>query len=348
MEKDLSIIIPFAGEYPQVIFTIQSIAQPLLESSINFEIIAVDNYCDTLKQQADFKILSAIKALTEVILNGEAIELETFKGIHRNIPSIYDNRSGEAISACVKGNPWLKYVKFSDTLSHWQAKRKGVEESKGKILLFVDAHVIPSACAIERMFLEYTTKGDYEDKHFYSSCGTMHLPLTYKILEYHRLIYKMFIEDNCFYGYKFTGFRDSISPYEVPCMSTCGMMISRKIYDAIGGWPKSLGIYGGGENFMNYTLAVCGYKKWIYPNATLFHHGDKRDYHYVGDDMVYNRLLAHYLFGGENQLKKLINTKKFTHLARLLDKVVSNGKEQRLKIKGIQKKHIDDWAAEWV
>ena len=44
-------------------------------------------------------------------------------------------------------------------------------------------------------------------------------------------------------------------PYKVPCMSTCGMLMSRKIMvDELQMWPQELGIYGGGENFINYTI----------------------------------------------------------------------------------------------
>ena len=49
-KPDLSIIIPFAGEYPQVLFTVQSIAESL-HGKIDFEIIVVDNYCKELETQ---------------------------------------------------------------------------------------------------------------------------------------------------------------------------------------------------------------------------------------------------------------------------------------------------------
>ena len=58
----------------------------------------------------------------------------------------------------------------------------------------------------------------------------------------------------------------------------------------------TLRIHGGGENFMNYTLSVLGKHKWIYSWGTLFHHGEKRSYHYVYDDYIRNKILAAYLF----------------------------------------------------
>ena len=334
--KDLSIIIPFVGEYPQVLFTIQSVAQSLLDTSIDFEIIAVDNYCDQAKQQLDNIIQGQIKTYQR-----KALEPEDIIEIHKAVPSLYWNKSGEAIKACAKGNSWLKYINYDYRLSHWQCKRVGVEESTGKILLFLDAHVVPSARAIRDMFSIFSnSKFDYYKR------GTMHLPLTYKILEWRKLIYKFSLENKYFYGYKFTGFREEERPYEVPCMSTCGMMISRYIYDKIGGWPDTLGIYGGGENFMNYTLSVCGYKKFIYPDGTLFHHGEKRDYHYEYSDMVYNRALAHYLFGGMTLMKNYLSVTRGREnvLEDIGHFAVKNGYLQRSKIVEIQKTDIEEWA----
>jgi glycosyltransferase involved in cell wall biosynthesis len=47
---ELSVIIPFCNEYPQILFTIQSIAQELRDR-VDFEIIAVNNYCDEVEKQ---------------------------------------------------------------------------------------------------------------------------------------------------------------------------------------------------------------------------------------------------------------------------------------------------------
>lgn len=350
---DLSIIIPFVGEYPQVLFTIQSVAQSLRETGIDFEIIAVNNYCEDVRQQALNQIASAKKEI--VLAMAEASSLgkkdllsdKAMINVHKGIMPIYEDRSGVAIKAAEKRNPWLKYVEYKDRLSHWQAKRVGVEVSSGSVLLFLDAHVVPSKSAVPMMYDAYIFEINKRNQN-YHNIGTLHLPLTYKILESKRLIYKMVIENN-FYGYSFTGFRENEDLYEVPCMSTCGMMISRKIYDNLGGWPSGMGIYGGGENFMNYALAVCGYKKYIFPDATLFHHGDKRDYHYIYDDMVKNRFIAHYLFGGEQLLRRLqYNTKgNPLVLSNLASEAIKESKEQRQQIKEVQKYTIEEWAASW-
>ena len=355
-EAGLSIIIPFVGEYPQVLFTIQSTAQMLLEKKTPFEIIAVNNYCEEAKGQAYNIAAKKAAWIVERIArwNPEDVRIKAKDGfeeifeIQKSVPPTWEDKSGPAVKACAERNPWLKYIEYTDRLSHWQSKRVGVEMSKYDTLLFLDAHVITSA-KIHEMFMTYRFAHNGKDGYYYDK-GTMHAPLTYKILEWRKLIYKVVFDAPHFWTYSFTGFRENSEPYEVPCMSTCGMMISRWLYDEIGGWPIGLGIYGGGENFMNYTLAVTGYKKYIYPHATVFHHGEKRDYHYNYDDMVTNRMIAHYLFDGERGLKLFRNNSKGRPnvLDQFVEKVMADHKGHREKIRSIQKMDIHEWAKPWL
>lgn len=333
---DLSIIVPFADEMPSVLFTLQSINQNLEGSGINFEVIAVDNYCDQLQEQ-----MNHILDIQIPKLNTQKINREILTEIHKTIPPLYENPSGESIKAASgKLNPWLKYLRYDEKLSHWNCKRIAVEQAQGKYLLFLDAHTIPSSGAIEKIFREY--KKGYD--------GTMHLPLTYKILESRMLIYKFAIENGYFYTYKFTTFRNKPEPYEVPCMSTCGMIISRELMLSIGNWPQTLGIYGGGENWINYTLSVLGKKKYIFPHAILFHHGYKRSYHYEYLDFVVNRATAHYLFGGEKLLKNFLTITKGDQniLQGLFKPIIERNQFQRELIRSQQTITIEDWAKQYI
>lgn len=304
---DLSIICPFVGEHPQILFTLQAVAQQFI-GRIDFELIAIDNF----------------------IPNSPRVHVK-------------ENKSGEIIAAAAKINPWLKYVQYGDALSHWQAKRYGVSKSTGKHLLFVDAHVIPSRDSLYHMYMDYEGSG-------FAERGSMHLPLGYKILDPHRLIYKLAVDNECFYTYSFTGCPDTKEPFEVPCMSTCGMMISREIYDKLGGWPGTMGAYGGGENFMNFALAVCGYEKWIYPHGILYHHGEKRDYSQDYDETLYNRLLAHYLFGGKSLLDRFAAVAKGrpATVKMIANQAAKDGFAQRQLIKQSQKTSIEEWRAKWI
>lgn len=307
---ELSVIIPFCNEYPQNLFTIQNVAQELL-GRVDFEILAIDNYC---KEVAD-------------------------QGRDRD-------KGGEAVEACAGHNPWLKYLKYEDKLSHWQAKNLGVAHSSGKYLWFCDAHCCLSRDALFNMFTCYKD-------HIGELDGTIHLPLTYKILEWRKLIYKLAADlETGDIKYSFTGFRESNRPYyQVPCMSTCGMMMTRSLYDDLGGWPVELGIYGGGENFLNFTLAILGKTVNIYPGGALFHHGEKRGYHWNGDDHVRNRTIANYMFGGPDLAARFIAHRpgKPEVLRSILEGVLNNqalqGQRRMIEVK--KQIAIEDWIHKW-
>ncbi len=348
---ELSIIIPFAGEHPQALFTIQSIAKSLLYTEgkplIDFEIIAVDNFCPELEDQWEhIDRREAHTIARKVKENGEVDPYPAFMEALKNIPtSLRENKAGEAIEASAGGNPWLKYMKFTDRLSHWECKRLACQAAEADTFLFIDAHCVPTQ-GIDEMYQSYQQYREY---------ATMHMPLTYKILEWHRLIYKLKITNN-FYGYAFTGFPGIQEQFnelpQVPCMSTCGMMISREVYDAVGGWPEGMTMYGGGENFMNYALAVCGFRKHIYPFVTLHHHGAGRDYHYTHDGIIWNRMIAHYLFGGITLLHKL--SKEMKGRPEVLNKMAHDIMEMpvyrnhRNFIRDNQATPIEEWAAKWL
>lgn len=304
----LSVIVPYVQEWPQIAFTLRSLAEEM--RGMDFEIIAVDNFA-------------------EEVMVSQGVE-EPDRG-HKQLPVV------------MRGNPWLKAIQYRDKLSHWNAKNKGVQHGEGEFLLFCDSHCVPGRGSISHAFQYY--KENWEVLN-----GTLHLPLTYHILEYKKLIYKLVADKSIGrLRYSFSAYRDENFPYEVSCMSTCGMFMHRSIYDELGGWPKSLGIYGGGENFINFTLAILGKKKYIMPGEPLYHHGDKRGYHWYYDDMSKNRAIANYMVGGKEWLDLYIGNRKGDPeiLMDIQDDVVAECGAQRQMIKNKQVMSIEDWIAHW-
>lgn len=305
---ELSVIMPFCNEYPQNVFTIQNIAQELRDR-VDFEIIAVNNFCAETKAQGR-----------------------------------EEDQGGGLIEACTRGNPWLKYLKYETKLSHWQSKNAAVAASEGKFLYFVDAHCIVGRDSLYEMFRYY-------QHHHELLNGTIAMPLTYKILEWRRLIYKLACDPlHGVYHYTFTTFRPSDAPYQVPCMSACGVMMTREIYDGFGGWPEELGIYGGGENFLNFTLATLGKTVNIWPtDRPLHHHGEKRGYNWNGDDYSRNRIIATYMFGGEDLARKFTATRKGNRqfLARMCEEIIDKCSDHRAMIALKQVIDIEDWYKKW-
>ena len=310
---ELSVIIPVCNEFPQVLFTVQSIAQELRDR-VDFEIIIINNYCNEVKKQG-----------------------------------YPEDKSYEALLASERINPWLKVLHYKDKLSHWQAKNMGVKASTGQFLWFSDAHCIISRDALFHMLKFY--KYNYEELN-----GTLHLPLTYKILESHKTLYKLIYQPEIgTVHYTLTGYRygKEFNIAQVPCMSSCGCMMTRNFYNEIGGWPKELGIYGGGENFLNFTSAILGKTVNIFcgnQGDPLFHHGEKRGYSYNYDDYTKNRTVATYMFGGKKWAQKYIQHRKGNPEVNrnILNKVLESGREQREMIKTKQVMTIEEWVTKMI
>ena len=292
-----------------IMFTVRNISEEL-KGEVDFELLAVDNFCDEIKTKQGTK----------------------------------QDRSGAQLAAVMRGHPWLNALEYTHKLSHWNAKNYGVEKSTGDILWFCDSHCQLAKGSLVRMFRYY-------EKHHEELNGTLHLPLTYHIMEYRRLVYKL--AGDISHGdlhYSFTPFRESAEGhFRVPCMSTCGMMMTRKLYDQLGGWPQDLGIYGGGENFINYTLAVLGRNVNVFTDGLLHHHGDKRGYYWYGDDYTKNRCIANYMFGGQEWAKRFIKFRKGDKptLNRIYEKVLGKNGAHRKLIADQQLMEIEEWLLEW-
>ncbi len=263
MSVELSIIIPGINEFPQNFFTVQSLWSELRDE-VDFEILYIDNYCPEFAKQGK-----------------------------------QQDRGYERLKSISERNKFLKVFKYEDKLSHWNAKNIGIKNASADILFFLDAHCIVSKNSLVNMFNFY--KANHEELN-----GTLHLPLSYMLerpgLD---LIYKLVADiEKGVVHYSFTRYKEDTKPYKVPCMSTCGMMITKDLLvNEMGMWPSELGIYGGGENFINFTLAVLGKDINIFPTNPLFHYAEKRAYHWNHSDYMRNRLIASYIHSGKDFAK---------------------------------------------
>lgn len=255
----LSVIVAYVNEYPQIVFTIRAIAEEL-RGRADFEIIAVNNYCAEVEAQGRVQ-----------------------------------DKGAACIQAAAEGNPWLIPLEYDTKLSHWQAKNLGVRHARGNIFWFPDAHVMLQRGSLYEMYQEYSETAPW----LMPRPATYHMPIGYQILEWRKLIYALVADPKIGrYFYQFQPMPPETEPFEVPVMSTCGCMMHRSIYDKLGGWPEEIGIYGGGEPFFNFSMAVLGMQKRIWPKGFLFHHGEERGYHWNHDGWVRDELIAAYCFGG--------------------------------------------------
>lgn len=268
------------------------------------------------------------------------------------MPSLQGDRATTNIEGMAKewnktDDPWLKYYKYDTHLSHWQCKNFGMSKANGNIFWFVDSHCILPTSAVKMV--------EVYSKNYEQFNGSLHMPLTYHILEPRQLMYKTVVDlPKGDYHYKFHTFNPAnylgYDVMEVPSMSTCGMMIHRKYMRKLGKWPKELGIYGGGENFINFTMAVLGMKKWLLVGDSLCHHGDKRGYNWNLYDQQKNRAAATYMFGGRRLLNLWLSkvAKMGPGEKRKAERsILTNLVEHRKLIKESQVCEIEEWVDTW-
>jgi len=307
---DLTVIIPFVQEFPQVLFTLQSAYAEFYKSGLSFELIAIDNWCTEVKIQ-------------------EGGRLRDSGGSH--IKSLAEEK-----------RPWLRYLEYDEKLSHWQSKNLGVSKCRGKYILFMDSHCILPPRSASSMVRYYMENEEVLN-------GTLHLPITYMLENQGSdLNYKLVTDmDHSVVHYAFTRHKPDSRPYRVPCMSTCGMLMPRKLFSELGGWPRELGIYGGGENFINFTLAVLGYNVNIYPKTSIFHYAAKRGYHWNHDDYHRNRCIASYMYGGKDFAENYIFACKGKPevWTKIFYGVITKCSEQQEFIEKKRKIDIFDWVA---
>lgn len=318
--KDLSVIIPYVNEYPQNVFTVQGIVNQLRQTDIDFEIVLINNYCDRVAGQGKPEDKGR-EYFEKLISNGVA--------------------------------PYLRHLNHPGKLSSWACRSLGAAEAKGRYLLYCDAHVCFPPDALWDIYSAAVAMEDL---------GTLHFPIAYmNDAPGNELIYRMRYNHSIgLYHYVFHKTplweRRGEAPFQVPCMSACGMLIPRYLLVfMLYCWPSEFGIYGGGENYLNYTLAVLGYEKMVLPGYPIQHYAEQRGYFYDGQDWLRNRMIAVYLSGGEALLRNCVDgmqkaRKGSPRALRMLAEEVLYSEElenYRKRIRTQQVIALDEWAAKW-
>jgi glycosyltransferase involved in cell wall biosynthesis len=281
----VSAIVPCCNEYPQVLFTVQSL---LIEG------------CDEV-----------------LVISNKSTDKtnEYFTKLH---------------------NSKVRFFIKDDVLSHWQAKNAGIENAGYGLIFFCDSHCVLEKGSIEKL-KDFVTKND----------AAAHCLIKY-MLDPRGLDYK-FLSDT--FSYRFSTARHNNKPYQVPIMSTCGMMLRKSAIDRFGGWNKELGIYGGGEQYMNFKHGVCDYPHYVIPEAAVWHYADKRGYQYNYDDFVRNQFVAAYCVGGDELLNEIMELRlekdRPLVLRKLMEDVKNKCSADRAFIQKNQKLTYKEFVKKW-
>ena len=343
MSIECSVIIPFCNEGSNVVFTIQSVIEEL-EGFCGYEILAIDN-------MSDWYIQCTVENERMPLMEGRP---RTYpmrsRAFFQGPPG--SKRDGSFINTAFFRQKKVRYIQYDEKQGHWNAKNKGIEESTGKFLFFLDAHCIMKRDSLRHM-IDFL-RDPPEEK-----IGGVHAYINY-MLDSRSLEYDP--QKNKFFGYRFCThqseeyFEDGVrklrfptKPYKVCVMSTCGMMCPRTVIDELGGWHPEFGIYCGGEGYMNFKQSTCGYHHWIHPKAWCWHWAEKRGYIWNHSDFVRNEQISAYVCGGDTALVAVVEGRKSTEAVKSLAREVREKcADERAFIKSRQVETLEDYFDRWV
>ena len=188
---------------------------------------------------------------------------------------------------------WLKILQYDEKPSCWQARNAGAERAEGKYLLFLDSHVMPKPGAFV---------GALE----YHRCftGVLHFGVNYWLEHPVRTLYQYKWQPHKFWG-SWTRRKPDSPDYRILMSGMTGAMVDKMAFENIGGFHPALGIYGGGEPYLDLKSQMFGYEARCNPAFQMYHLTERRGYAWNNDDLWRNFMIAAWALGGEYALAPL-------------------------------------------
>lgn len=186
--------------------------------------------------------------------------------------------------------PWFKLVEYNDEQSGWQTRNYGASFATGKYLFFCDSHIYPKG---------YAYRGLVEFHEGWK--GIAHSPLCY-----------WFDKNRPNYGYVWQGYKfwgrwtrslPKSPTGDVPLSGSSSLLIDREVFEEIRGFHPKLGIYGGGETYIDLKVQMFGYPVRMAVDHHIYHITETRGYRWNNENFRFNKMLAAYALGGEKYLK---------------------------------------------
>jgi hypothetical protein len=183
-QTELSVIIPFANEGSNVVFTVQALMEEL-NGFCKYEIILVDNMSDWY---IECKVKNEFVPWMENKERPYPVRSRAYF-----IAPPESKKAGSRISTQFFKNGPCKYFTWDVKPGHWNAKNKGIMESRGKYLFFLDAHCIMNRDGVRHMI-------QFLREHEGEKIGGIHSYINY-MLDARSLEYKP--QKDKFFGYQF-------------------------------------------------------------------------------------------------------------------------------------------------
>ncbi len=188
----------------------------------------------------------------------------------------------------------LKYI-VHDQPSCWQTRQRCADIAQGDYLFWCDSHVLVRGDDLVRAVAWHS-----------GWKGTLKFGLNYILEAPHRTLYQYKWRPDKFWG---DWSRELPQPpdYRIMCSGTHGL-IDRDVFEEIGGLHPALGIYGGGEPYLDFKQHMFGYEIRCHPAFQVWHLAEKRGYSWNQQDLWRNFMIASFAVGGHDAFDPLYQT----------------------------------------
>lgn len=187
----------------------------------------------------------------------------------------------------------LQIVVYDEKPSCWQARNAGAAQASGEYLLCLDSHVMAKpgafvgALAYHRSFM-----------------GILHFGVNYWLEHPARTLYQYKWRPDKFWG-DWSRRKPEPPDHRVLMSSFGAAMVDRAAFEDTGRFHPALGIYGGGEPYIDLKLQMFGYEARCNPAFQVHHLTEKRGYSWNSADLHRNFMIAAWAIGGGFALEPL-------------------------------------------
>lgn len=270
-EYDVSLLVPYAEDWPHLYFTLNQAAALLVASKLTHEIIVVLNN-------------SSEQALEDALKLTTAVDFASFHNVRLFVEDVPSNARAANLAA--------KYA-------------------RGRYLFFTDSHVVMHPNIFEECIsvMEAEEKAGLVHSPVtwtgvpYEKDGSLSMSkrcFCYRYREFDAT--KEWYLTRHFHGTYSHQYKHADRPFKIAGCGHGFFALRHDVYEHIGCYHEGQIAYGGREPYLTFKAWLFGYENYSVPTTNHVHYNGRRLYRWHNDWWMHNCMQQAYCIGGEKWL----------------------------------------------